>query len=210
MLQGIGGSSRVRTGRRPAIFDSVYWRGLCLLLAFVILWVDSLTPLGFADGSLYLFPLMLAGLGSSEGFLIGFAVLASLFTIAGFFTVAAGHCARLRRSPTARCRSSRLPCSARRPSCSNASWSRRRSSHAPAALTEPDRRATQTADHRRRHRAHGRLAPHVWRREAGVVRLHLPATGRASRLCANDGGSQRVLRARMARHCPRRNAQRHS
>jgi PAS domain S-box-containing protein len=87
MLQGTSNPSVVReASKASAIFDSIYWRGLCLLLAFTILWIDSLTPLGFADGSLYLFPLLLAGLGSSEGFLVGFSILASLFTVVGFFT----------------------------------------------------------------------------------------------------------------------------
>ncbi len=83
MLQGIGNPA-LSKGRE--IFNSVYWRGLCLLIALTILWIDSLTPLGFADGSLYLIPLMMTALCSSETFLLSFTILASLFTIVGFFT----------------------------------------------------------------------------------------------------------------------------
>jgi PAS domain S-box-containing protein len=83
MLQGQG-QPAWRTSR--ALFDSIYWRGLCLLIALGILWIDSLTPLGFADGSLYLMPLLMAALAASEAFLIGFAILASAFTVIGFFT----------------------------------------------------------------------------------------------------------------------------
>ncbi len=83
MLQGFGNPALAKGG---AIFSSIYWRGLCLLIALAILWTDSLTPLGFADGSLYLFPLMMAALGAGETFLVSFALLTSLFTIIGFFT----------------------------------------------------------------------------------------------------------------------------
>lgn len=83
MFQGLG-SPAVFAGR--VIFDSPYWRGLCVLFALGILYVDSLTPLGFADGSLYLIPLMMAALGAREAFTIGFAVLASAFTAVGYFT----------------------------------------------------------------------------------------------------------------------------
>ncbi|HEY0962982.1 MAG TPA: PAS domain-containing protein, partial [Pseudomonadales bacterium] len=83
MLQGMGSPATFKGG---VIFNSLYWRGLCVLFAFGILFLDSLTPLGFADGSLYLIPLMMAALGASEAFLVGFAVLASVFTAIGYFT----------------------------------------------------------------------------------------------------------------------------
>src|SRR5688500_4783489 len=88
MSQGNGGLDALgaSAGKGKAIFNSAYWRGLCLLVALAILWIDYLTPRGFADGALYLLPLWLAALTSSELFLISLATISSLFTIAGFFT----------------------------------------------------------------------------------------------------------------------------
>jgi PAS domain S-box-containing protein len=82
MLQGVGSAG---TSKGRAIFDSPYWRGLCVALALLILFIDSLTPLGFATGSLYLIPLMMVALGTSEAFTIGYTLATIVLTVIGFF-----------------------------------------------------------------------------------------------------------------------------
>ncbi|MDY6982290.1 MAG: PAS domain-containing protein, partial [Pseudomonadota bacterium] len=84
MLQGPGNPAAFK-GWGNFNFNSLSWRAFCVLLALGILFIDSLTPLGFATGSLYLIPLMMAALGASEAFMIGFAVAASVLTVIGFF-----------------------------------------------------------------------------------------------------------------------------
>jgi PAS domain S-box-containing protein len=71
--------------RGNPFFDSLYWRICCLLGALVLLWTDSLTPLGFAHGSLYLFVVLLAALTTNERFLLTITTVAILFTVLGIF-----------------------------------------------------------------------------------------------------------------------------
>lgn len=59
--------------------------GLCIIMALVVLWIDSLTPLGVADGMLYSVVILLALFSGERGLIHGITAVCILFLTAGYF-----------------------------------------------------------------------------------------------------------------------------
>ena len=58
---------------------------ICMLLAAVFLAIDLVTPLGVADGTLYVAVVLLSLWGSNKWFTVLIATLCSILTVIGFF-----------------------------------------------------------------------------------------------------------------------------
>jgi PAS domain S-box-containing protein len=71
--------------RKPAFFDSMSWQVICLFATALVFWTDSLTPLGFDHGSLYILLTLVVALTCTSRCLALVTALGAALIIAGIF-----------------------------------------------------------------------------------------------------------------------------
>lgn len=71
-------------------YGSKAWMVISLMIVVIVFGCDSITPLGFVHGSLYLLAIMAAGLSANIRFVIGVTVLSIALVVLGYFISPSG------------------------------------------------------------------------------------------------------------------------